>query len=169
MSWFGICFIMYIVYQKSLRASLWGQISRSSFGFRPRMVRTKSGLPNYEDDHAHEASRVRYIYDFFFQFTFVWIRREVTNDRVNSAVQAIAHFRYIKYSASLRGCEAVKLNTKEISSLIPFCPLGLSVISLVSASQPRIEVRLLIYRKRPILTDFFNGNTISTKPPLICQ
>jgi hypothetical protein len=28
--------------------------------------------------------------------------------------------------------------------------LGLSVISLVSASQPRIEVRLLIYRKRPI-------------------
>jgi hypothetical protein len=28
--------------------------------------------------------------------------------------------------------------------------LGLSVISLVSASQPRIEVRILIYRKRPI-------------------
>jgi hypothetical protein len=28
--------------------------------------------------------------------------------------------------------------------------LGLSVISLVSASQPRIEVRSLIYRKRPI-------------------
>jgi hypothetical protein len=28
----------------------------------------------------------------------------------------IAHFRYIKYSVSLRGCEAVKLNTKEISS-----------------------------------------------------
>jgi hypothetical protein len=28
----------------------------------------------------------------------------------------IAHFRYIKYSASLRGCETVKLNTKEISS-----------------------------------------------------
>jgi hypothetical protein len=29
-------------------------------------------------------------------------------------------------------------------------PLGLGVISLVSASQPRIEVRILIYRKRPI-------------------
>jgi hypothetical protein len=28
----------------------------------------------------------------------------------------IAHFQYIKYSASLQGCEAVKLNTKEISS-----------------------------------------------------
>jgi hypothetical protein len=36
----------------------------------------------------------------------------------------------------------VKLNTKEISSY--------SLGSLVSASQPRIEVRILIYRKRPI-------------------
>jgi hypothetical protein len=54
----------------------------------------------------------------------------------------IAHFRYIKYSASLRGWDSVKLNTKEIYSY--------SLGSLVSASQPRIEVRILIYRKRPI-------------------
>jgi hypothetical protein len=58
----------------------------------------------------------------------------------------IANFRYIKYSASLRGCEEMKFPKKYL-----LIPLGLGVISLVSASQLRIEVRILIYRKRPIL------------------
>jgi hypothetical protein len=35
---------------------------------------------------------------------------------INIGMFLIAHFRYIKYSASLRDCEAVKLNTKEIES-----------------------------------------------------
>jgi hypothetical protein len=47
---------------------------------------------------------------------------------------------------------AVKLNSQEISSY----SLGSQCNSLVSASQPRIiEVRILIYRKRPILMILF--------------
>jgi hypothetical protein len=47
------------------------------------------------------------------------------------------------YSASLQGCEALKMNSKKIF----YNSLG----SLVSASQPQIEVKILIYRKRLFL------------------
>jgi hypothetical protein len=62
--------------------------------------------------------------------------RKLSTEHIADLRCLIAHFRYIKFSASLRGWDAVKLNTKEISSY----SLG-----------PRIEVRILIYRKRPIV------------------
>jgi hypothetical protein len=53
--------------------------------------------------------------------------------QVAQTLTLIAHFRYIKYSASLQGCEAVKLNGKEISSYSLGSQCNFSCFSLTAS------------------------------------
>jgi hypothetical protein len=67
----------------------------------------------------------------------------------NCVLRTSSHFRYVKYFALLRSCKAVKLHTKEISSYS-----WLSVSPLVSASHPRIEVRIPLWGKKTQIPNF---------------